>query len=126
MLSRLAAALRASASCSFWVASRSACAWAMRASRDTAAACGRARFLMYPVGSWISWTCSESTMSPSFSISEAADGLDPGQHQGALAGDDAEAHALAGPLWRRVLAKPGDHQRLVRLGDPPHQLEDSE
>jgi hypothetical protein len=45
----------------------------MRASRDTAAACGSARLRMYPVGSWISCTCSESTIRPSFSISAPDD-----------------------------------------------------
>jgi hypothetical protein len=54
------------------------------------------------------------------------DRLDARQHQRALAGDDAEAHALAGPLGRRVLAQAGDDQGLVGLGDPPHELEDRE
>jgi hypothetical protein len=54
------------------------------------------------------------------------DRLDARQYQRALAGDDTEAHALAGPLWRGVLAQAGDDQGLVGLGDPPHELEDRE
>ncbi len=61
--------MRAAACCSASVARRFASACAIRASRWTAAACGAARFLMYPVGSSISWIWSESTISPSFSIS---------------------------------------------------------
>ncbi len=61
--------MRANDCCSASVASRFASACAMRASLWTAAACGIARFWMYPVGSSISWICSESTIRPSFSIS---------------------------------------------------------
>ncbi|MDQ0687921.1 hypothetical protein QFZ56_006884 [Streptomyces achromogenes] len=42
----MASAIRANEACSASVASRFASAWAMRASRCTAAACGIAMFLM--------------------------------------------------------------------------------
>jgi hypothetical protein len=54
---------------------------------------------------------------------QAADGLEAGQDERPLAGHDLEAEAVARALGAGAGAQAGDDERLVRLRDAPHQLE---
>jgi len=55
-----------------------------------------------------------------------AHGLDAGDDERAVTGDDLEAHALADGVGRAPRSEARDDERFVRFGDTPHRLEEGD